>query len=115
MRTIGALALFALAFGAAAGDMDEARIEQLMSAPDKPAAPTRADRKADAKAAAKNDTDTIATLVGQRVAVETRQHGIYIGTLTAATRDALVLLIQLPARDLSYSLPRGDVAAVTPR
>lgn len=114
MRTIGALALFALAFGAAASDQDEARIEQLMSAPDKPAAPAKADRKADAKAT-KNDTDTVASLIGQRVAVETRQHGIYIGTLTAATRDALVLLIQLPARDLSYSLPRGDVAAVTPR
>jgi len=115
MRTIGALASFALAFGAAASDTDEARIEQLMNAPDKPAAPAKADRKADAKAAAKNDADTIASLVGQRVAVETRQRGIYIGTLTAATRDALILLIQLPARDLSYSLPRGDVAAVTPR
>ncbi|WP_257387592.1 hypothetical protein [Tahibacter caeni] len=114
MRTIGALALFALAFGAAASDTDEARIEQLMLAPDKPAAPAKANRKADAKAA-KNDTDAVASLVGQRVAVETRQRGIYIGTLTAATRDVLTLLIQLPARDLSYSLPRGDVAAVTPR
>lgn len=114
MRTIGALALFALAFGAAASDTEEARIEQLMAAPDKPAAPAKADRKADAKAA-KNDSDTVASLVGQRVAVETRQRGIYIGTLTAATRDALVLLIQLPTRELSYSLPRGDIAAVTPR
>lgn len=102
-----------MAVGVSAADPDEARIEQLMTAPAATAKATPA--KPDKKAAAKSDTDTVASLVGQRVAVETRQRGVYIGTLTAVTRDAVTLAIQLPSRLLSHTVPRGDIAAVTPR
>lgn len=102
-----------MAIGVDAADPDETRIEQLMTAP--AAAAKAATAKPDKKAAAKNDADTVTSLIGQRVAVETRQRGVYIGTLTAVTRDAVTLAIQLPSRLLSHTLPRGDIAAVTPR
>ena len=115
MRAMWMLAGWLAAACAVAAGPDEAKVEQLMNAPAapvKPAAPLKADKKA---AAAQAENDTVTSLVGQRVAVETRQRGVYIGTLTAVTRDAVTLLIQLPSRDLSYSVPRGDIAAVTAR
>jgi nucleoid-associated protein YgaU len=115
MRAMWLIAGLAAAAGAAAADPDETRIEQLMTAPAtpaKPAAPAKADKKAAAQAA---ENDTAAGLVGQRVAIETRQRGVFIGTLTSVTRDALILMIPLPSRELSYTVPRGDVAAVTAR
>ena len=115
MRAMWMMAGWLAAAGAVAAGPDEAKVEQLMNAPAtpaRPAAPTKAERKA---AASQAENDTVASLVGQRVAVETRQRGVYIGTLTAVTRDAVTLLIQLPSRDLSYSLPRGDIANVTAR
>lgn len=114
MRAMWLIAGLAAAVGAAAADPDEARIEQLMVAPAAPAKPVAA-AKPDKKAAAQTDNDTAAGLVGQRVAVETRQRGVFIGTLTSVTRDALILMIPLPSRELSYTVPRGDVTAVTAR
>lgn len=112
MRAVWASAVMAVAMDAFASSPDEAQIEQLMNAPARPAAATARPEK---KGAAKNEPDSAASLVGQRVAVETRQRGFYIGTLTAVTRETLTLAIELPARSVSYSLPRGDVASVTVR
>lgn len=114
MRAMWLMAGLVAAAAAAAAEPDEARVEQLMNAPAAPAKPAAA-AKPDKKAAAQNDNDTVASLVGQRVAVETRQRGVYIGILTAVTRDAITLAITLPSRELGYSLPRADVAAVTAR
>lgn len=113
MRSMWLMAGLVVAAAATAADPDETRVEQLMAAPASPAKPAAA--KPDKKTAAQNDNDTVASLVGQRVAVETRQRGVYIGTLTAVTRDAITLVIPLPSRELAYSLPRSDVAAVTAR
>lgn len=113
MRAVWASAVMAVAMNAFAANPDEAQIEQLMNAPAKPA--TAAPAKPDRKGAAKNETDSAVSLVGQRVAVETRQRGFYVGTLTAVTRETLTLAIELPTRSVSYSLPRGDVASVTAR
>jgi hypothetical protein len=117
MRAMWLMAGLVAAAVAAAADPDEARVEQLMTAPAKPAVAAKPDKaaKADKKAAAQNDNDTVTSLVGQRVAVETRQRGVYIGTLTAVTRDTVTLLIPLPSRELGYSLPRSDITAVTAR
>lgn len=114
MRSMWLLAGLVAAAAATAADPDEAHVEQLMAAPAPPAKPAPA-AKPDKKAAAQNDNDTVASLIGQRVAVETRQRGVYIGTLTAVTRDSITLVIPLPSRELGYSVPRGDVAAVTAR
>lgn len=110
MRAVWASAVMAVAANAFAASPDEAQIEQLMNAP-----ATAAAVKPERRNAAKNESDSTASLVGQRVAVETRQRGFYIGTLTAVTRETLTLAIELPARSVSYSLPRGDVASVTAR
>lgn len=117
MRSMWLMAGLVVAVAATAASPDETRVEQLMTASATPATPPKpgAAAKPDKKAAAQNDSDTVASLVGQRVAVETRQRGVYIGTLTAVTRDAITLMIQLPSRELGYSLPRGDVTAVTAR
>jgi len=112
MRAVWASAVMAVALNAFAANPDEAQIEQLMNAPAKPAATPA---KPDKTTAAKNEPDSAASLVGQRVAVETRQRGFYVGTLTAVTRETLTLAIELPTRSVSYSLPRGDVASVTAR
>ncbi|MBL8300842.1 MAG: hypothetical protein JNN30_21075 [Rhodanobacteraceae bacterium] len=114
LRSITLAAGLAIAAAGLAVEPDESRVEQLMAAPAAPPKPAAA-AKPDKKAAAQNDNDTVASLVGQRVAVETRQHGVYIGTLTAASREAITLLIPLASRELNYSLPRSDVAAVTAR
>jgi hypothetical protein len=111
MRAVLAIAVMSVAVATSAADPEEARIEQLMSAPAKAATTAKPDKKA----AAKTDADSVSSLVGQRVTVETRLRGVYLGTLTAVTRDALTLAIELPTRSLSYTLPRGDVASVTPR
>lgn len=111
MRAMWVIAVLAFAAGASAADPDEARVEQLMNAPAKPAVAAKPDKKA----AGKNEADSAGSLIGQRVVVETRLRGIYLGTLTAATRDALTLAIELPTRSLSYTLPRGDVASITAR
>lgn len=113
MRVVWASAVMAVAVNTFAASPDEAQIEQLMNAPARPAAAVAA--RPDRRSAAKNETDSTASLVGQRVAVETRQRGFYIGTLTAVTRETLTLAIELPARSVSYSLPRGDIASVTVR
>lgn len=114
MRACAVLILAAASMDLLAADPNEARIEQLMAAPAKaPAAAAKPDAKA-AKAKA-NEPDSAAGLVGQRVAVQTRSNGLYLGTLTAVTRDALVLAIELPSRTLSHTLPRSDVAGVSAR
>jgi hypothetical protein len=69
----------------------------------------------DARARKAPEPDAAAALVGQRVAVETRASGLYLGLLTAVSRDALTLAIELPGRSISYTLPRGNVARITPR
>jgi len=114
MRAIWAVAGFAVAAAGHAADGAETRLEQLIRAPAATAPAKSADRKADKKAA-RTEADSVAGLVGQRVTVETRLRGLYIGTLTAVTRDALILAIDLPSRSLSYSLPRADVASVNSR
>lgn len=114
MRACAVLILAAASMDLLAADPNEARIEQLMAAPAKATAATaKPDPKA-AKAKA-NEPDSASGLVGQRVAVQTHGNGLYLGTLTAVTRDALVLAIELPTRTLSYTLPRSSVAGVTPR
>lgn len=111
MRSVWILAACGVVATATAADPAESRIEQLMQAPARSApAPKAAERKT-----TKAEADGVAGLVGQRVAVETRQRGIYIGTLSAVTRDTLVLAIALPSRSLSYSVARADVSSVTAR
>lgn len=113
MRVFAVLILAAASMDLLAADPNEAKVEQLMAAPKATAATAKPDPKA-AKAKA-NEADSAAGLVGQRVAVQTRSNGLYLGTLTAVTRDALVLAIELPTRTLSYTLPRNSVAGVTAR
>lgn len=114
MRAYAVLMLVVASTRLLAADPNEAKIEQLMAAPAKAtAAAAKADPKT-AKAKA-NEPDSAASLVGQRVAVQTRSNGLYLGTLTAVTRDALVLAIELPTRTLSHTVPRSSVAGVTPR
>lgn len=113
MRACAVLILAAASMSLQAADPNEARIEQLMAAPAKSPAPAKPEPKA-AKGKV-SELDSAAGLVGQRVAVQTRSNGLYLGTLTAVSRDELVLAIELPSRTLSYSLPRSSVAGVTPR
>ncbi|TDR47424.1 hypothetical protein DFR29_10283 [Tahibacter aquaticus] len=113
MRALMVVMLAAASMDVAAADPSEAKIDQLMSAAAKPAAARPAEPKA-AKAKA-NEPDSATSLVGQRVAVTTRSNGLYLGTLTSVTRDALVLAIELPSRNLSYSVPRSSVASISPR
>lgn len=115
MRACAVLILAAASMDLLAADPNETRIEQLMAAPAK--APAAAAAKPDPKAAkAKaNEPDSAAGLVGQRVAVQTRSNGLYLGTLTSVTRDALVLAIELPSRTFSHTVPRSNVAGVTAR
>jgi len=102
--------LLALAFPAHSAGPDEARVEQLLAARPEAAAP--AAKPARGKAA---EADSAAGLVGQRVVIETRSRGVYLGTLTAVSRDALTLAIELPTRSLSYTMPRANVARIAPR
>ncbi|MCQ4165950.1 hypothetical protein [Tahibacter harae] len=112
MRAVMLSMLSLAALPALAAGPDEARIEQLLAAKPEAAAPAAKGKPARGKAA---ETDSAASLVGQRVVVETRSQGVYLGTLTAVSRDALTLAIELPARSVSYTLPRANVARIAPR
>lgn len=112
MRGVVFSMLLLAALPALGAGPDEARVEQLLAARPEPAAPAAKGKPARGKAA---EADSATSLVGQRVVVETRSQGVYLGTLTAVSRDALTLAIELPARSVSYTMPRANVARITPR
>lgn len=111
MRAVMLSMLLLAALPAFGAGPDEARVEQLLAAKPEAAAPAAKGKPARGKA----EADSAASLVGQRVVVETRSHGVYLGTLTAVSRDALTLAIELPARSVSYTMPRANVARIAPR
>lgn len=100
MRT-GIVLLVALtcASSAAAQD-DEARVEQLLA----PAHAPRAKPRRHPAAAPSGEW------IGQRVRVDTVDHGLYVGRLLAAAADEVTLEIALPGRLVQYRIPVAAIA-----
>jgi hypothetical protein len=101
---IFSLALACTGAVAASADSDETRIEQLIHRPVAVAKPLV--KSAKSAAAKANDA---ATWLGHRVRVETIDHGLYLGTLQTLNSEAITLLVELPKRTLTYTLPRTAV------
>jgi hypothetical protein len=104
------IAVIALAVCARAAAQDEeARIEQLIQRPPPIATAAAKPGRRPAKG------DPVAAWIGQPIRVETSDHGLYLGTLHAASPDSLVLDIALPDRSVRYTLPYAAVAHVEPQ
>jgi hypothetical protein len=106
------IVLLSATFPVFAAGPDEARVEQLLAARPESAAPAPAAKATRGKTA---EPDSATSLVGQRVVIETRNRGVYLGMLTATSRDSLTLVIELPTRSVSYTMPRAQVARIAPR
>ena len=107
------LLLYLLSAGVAAVSVnDEAYVEQLLRDAGNRAAPVAQKPAVRGKTA---DVDEAAGLVGQRVVVQTLDRGVYLGTLTAVTRESLTLAITSTSRSVSQTIPRSTVSAITPR
>ncbi|UXI68465.1 hypothetical protein [Tahibacter amnicola] len=120
---IGGLLVSTMAFGLEPpareepAPTQEERISRMMQQPAASPAPPAAP-KAAAKPARKGKAaapDPHESLIGQNVAVETGDRGLYLGVLTAVSKDALTLEITLPTRRIAFPIARSSVARVTPR